>query len=351
MRTETTEQLAYRFKAHPTIPFVCRSLSVKHCTLFSYGTPLVSFLPLKRAFLILAEPPAQTAHGKATYIARHLYEMHEIFPYALHVPHLLPTTPTPIEIHGYHNEKLIAANQTHNNFLINKHSAQLRILNEIFPPVTWNNESARTLQDTQEEELAAAEAAGFISLPLHKPPLKDYRATQTHDTSYGLLNSYITIAYNTDSHLRYNKLHKGANSTALFYGKQQIAYYSEQSNRFYILVDHNDPKILAVLRELHSIAHTHAARRTVLLPNFDSPDPETNQRIFNRHLIGIAHYIVHYTRDCSGARDTARRFKTIRNAAVRYFKLTNASEEPFMPDDPYQLAALRRYGAFRTDNA
>jgi hypothetical protein len=87
------------------------------------------------------------------------------------------------------------------------------------------------------------------------------------------------------------------------------------------------------------------------LPNFDSTDPEVNQRIFNRHLIGIAQFITSYTRDCSGARDTALRFRTIRKAAVRYFKLTNAKEEPFMPDDPYQLAALRRYGAFRTEKA
>lgn len=341
MTISTTEQFIHQFKAYPAVASRSRKLSAESCVLYSYHVPLAMFIPHKKLFLVLAEPPADVRH--AAYIAHHLRDTHNVFRYALRVPQLIPAVSTYEEIAIYHNKKLIAANTQNNDILRRLHEEQLRLLDEYFP-------EARGLPEAlpSEDEIANAEAAGFISLPKPKPPLKDFRAVQTHTESYALLHSFIYMP-DTDNMLRCNKLHKGLNSNTLFYGKQQILHYSKQSKRFYILADHNDKKVLTILREAHSILERTAKRRTVYIPSFDTKTPEENWRIYNRHLIGIARFITHYERDCSGARDTAMRFRTIHRAATRYFRLTNAPEPPFMPDDPLELAALRRYGAFRED--
>ena len=357
MRNLATKNFVFAYKSHPAVDADNRSTKVKNFTLFSFGAPIATYLPAQRAFLVLAEVPE---HPKAAYIAHHLYDAHEVLSYALRVPFLLPRLPTADEIRGYHNEKLVALQRqqalaaripipsegTTNIFArqIAHHESQLRLLTMYFP----NADLPQSLPD--ETEIAAAEAAGFVSLPRTVPPMKSasQQLNDTHGTSYALVRSFFDNPMG-EYFMRYKRLHKPMLSAALFHGRTQLTTYSKQSHRFYVLADHNDPKILAILREIHDMAESVALRRTVYLPNFDSTDPETNQRIYNRHLMGISQFITNYTRDCSGARDTALRFKTIHRAATRYFRLTNAPDKPFVPTDPHQLAALRRYGAFRND--
>lgn len=359
MANLTAKSFLYQYKANPSVETDNRTMKVKNLTFFSFDTPIATYLPAERVFLVLDEPPE---HPKAAYIAHHLRDAHNVLTYALRVPFLLPALPTYAQIRAYHTERLVAlqrqdaasrrlpvlAATPNADTLFTKpiaaHQDQLRLLDAYFPQAML----PQSLPG--ETEIAAAEAAGFISMPRATPPMKStyQQRADTHDTYTAIVLKFFDFPHN-DYFMRHKKLHKPTQETSLFYGRREIAAYSTQSKRFYVLADHNDPKILAILREIHTTADRKARQRTVYIPSFDTSSPEENWRIYNRHLIGIARFITHYERDCSGARDTAMRFRTIHKAATRYFHLTNAPELPFMPDDPAELAALRRYGAFRED--
>lgn len=359
MAAHTVKNFLYQYKAAPQVDADNRSTKVKNLTFFSFDTPIATYLPMERVFLVLGETPE---HPKAAYIAHHLRDAQNVLTYALRVPFLLPTIPTYAQIRAYHTERLVELQRRHATASrlrfselpnstaslfakpIAEHQEQLRLLDAYFPQATL----PQSLPD--ETEIAAAEAAGFVSLPRATPPMKStyQQRIDTHDTYTAIITKFFDFPTD-DYFMRHKKLHKPMLSTTLFYGRRELATYSRQSKRFYVLADHNDPKILTILREIHSTAELRAHKRTVYIPSFDTKSPEENWRIYNRHLIGIAQFIVHYERDCSGARDTAMRFRTIHKAATRYFRLTNAPESPFMPDDPAELAALRRYGAFRED--